>query len=486
LTLPIASADHICNDSRKGELEVSRFSKVEVKAQPNTKNKAGGAAYQETHKLELASILLTSFLNDTYYVKGAATQARLVQLVQSISDKRFVAKAAILAREWGMRSVTHVTIAELCHEVKNEPWLRIAIKNVIQRPDDASEILAYWMGKYGKPIPNAMKRGISDALAKFNDYNIAKYKGENHDLKMVDVINLVHPKSEVLGKLIKGTLETPYTWETEITKAGNDKDAKAKAWTDLVMSGKLGYFALLRNLRNLEENVTEATRKEAFKQLQDRNAIKKSKVLPFRYDTAYREVKLVGTRHAISNAMDIAVDNMPELGGKTLIALDCSGSMSGKPLQIGSIFAAVMAKASYADIMQFGTSVSWPKYNPGDSVISISEKLRADHGGTNFHLIFDKATDKYDRVIILSDMQAWVHGGYYSSAPTQSLANYRKRTGANPYIWSFDLNGHGTLQFPENKVACLAGFSEKIFDLIPIVESGEKEALVKRIEQVEL
>lgn len=461
---------------------MSKFSKVEQKVQPTTINKAGGQAYQESNKLELASILLTSFLKDTYYVKGNEAQSRLVSLVHSIKDKKFVAKAAIMAREWGMRSVTHVVIAELCHDVKNEQWLRVAISKTIQRPDDASEILAYWMGTYGKPIPNALKRGISDALEKFNDYQIAKYRGENHSLKMVDVVNLVHPKSVTLGKLIKGELETPYTWEVEITKAGSDAKAKKEAWTELVLSGKLGYFALLRNLRNLEASVDKTIMKEVYAQLTNKEAIKKSKVLPFRYDTAYREVSFVQTRHAVSNAMDIAVDNMPELGGKTLIALDCSGSMYGKPLQIGSIFAAVMAKASYADIMQFGTSVSWPKYNPADSVISIAESLRADHGGTDFHLIFDKAKEKYDRIVILSDMQAWV--GW--SSPKANLEAYKKRTGANPYIWSFDLAGHGTLQFPEKQVATLAGFSEKVFDLIPIVETGEKDALVKRIEQVEL
>jgi hypothetical protein len=391
-----------------------------------------------------------------------------------------------MAREWGMRSVTHVVIAELCQDVKGSYWLRDAIAKTVQRPDDATEILAYWMTTYGKPIPNALKRGLADGLKKFNEYSIAKYKGENHKLKMVDTVNLIHPKSEVLGKLIDGTLETPYTWETEITKAGSDTKAKAKAWTDLVTSGKLGYFALLRNLRNLEEWTSEETLSLAYAQLTNKEAIKKSKVLPFRFSTAVDVVSKPKTRKAISDAIDIACDNMPDLGGKTLIALDCSGSMSGKPLQIGSLFAAVLAKSSDADIMQFGTSVSWTKYNPADSTLTIANGMRANHGGTEFHLIFDKATAKYDRIIILSDMQAWVTGRYYSNVPTEALKNYRARTGANPNIWSFDLQGYGTLQFPENKVYTLAGFSEKVFDIIPMIEEGDKQALINRIEQTSL
>ena len=468
---------------------MSKYSRTVPKvAVPNTTNYAGGEAYNSSDKLELASLLLTSFLKDGYYRSGNATEKTLVDLVHRIPDKMWVAKAAILARDWGMRSVTHVVMAELCHDVKGEEWLRLAIARAIQRPDDATEILAYWMHKYGKPIPNALKRGIADGLKKFNDYNIAKYKGEGHTFKMVDVVNLVHAKTESLGKLIKGTLETPYTWETEITKAGNDKNAKAKAWTELVESGKLGYFALLRNLRNLEQNVSEATMKLAYEQLTNRDAVKRSKVLPFRFDTAIDQVSLPKTRKAISQAIDIACDNMSELNGKTLIAVDCSGSMQGyagnSPIKVAALFAAVMAKAADADIMLFGTSVSWPQYNPADSALTIANSLKASHGGTNFHLIFDEAKKAYDRIIILSDMQAWVQGRYDRSTPQEAFKKYKTRTGANPAIWSFDLVGLGTLQFPENKVYTLAGFSEKVFDLIPLIEDGGKDALIKTIDKV--
>jgi 60 kDa SS-A/Ro ribonucleoprotein len=463
---------------------MARYSVPTKPVKPTAINLAGGQAYKASDKLELASILLTSFLQDSFYRSGNATEQQLIELVHRIPDKMFVAKAAIMARNWGMRSVTHVVIAELCHDVKGEEWLRLAIAKAIQRPDDATEILAYWMSKYGKPIPNALKRGIGDALATFNDYQIAKYKGEGHTLKLVDVVNLVHPRSATLGKLVNGTLETPYTWETEITKAGSNQAEKTKAWTALVESGKLGYFALLRNLRNLENSVSAETMRQVYTQLTDEKAIKNSKVLPFRYDTAINQVSEVKTRGAISKAMDIACNNMPELSGKTLIALDCSGSMRGKPLQIGSVFCAVLAKAADADIMQFGTSVSWPKYNPNDSIMTIAGSLRANHGGTDFHLIFEHAKKAYDRIIILSDMQAWVERYGWGSTPGEVLKKYRTRTGANPAIWSFDLQGYGTLQFPENKVYTLAGLSEKVFDIIPLIEEGGKDALVKTIEAI--
>ena len=76
-------------------------------------------------------------------------------------------------------------------------------------------------------------------------------------------------------------------------------------------------------------------------------------------------------------------------------------------------------------------------------------------------------------------MQGWI--GY--DAPTRDYANYKKRTGANPYIYSFDLQGYGTLQFPKEQVFCLAGFSEKIFSIMSMLESN-KDALIKEIEAI--
>jgi len=430
--------------------------------------------------------MLTTFMDEKeFYRTGSQTLAQLKGLV---SPDPFVAKAAILARTWGMRSVTHVTMAELARVTKGSDWLRPAIAKAVQRPDDASEILAYWMKEYGKPIPNVLKRGLADALAKFDAYALAKYRGETHELKMVDVVNLVHASSPTIGQLIRGTLETPYTWETEITAAGKDEEAKRAAWTRLVESGKLGYFALLRNLRNLETFVSDETMTKAYAQLTNAEAIRKSKVLPFRFDTAMEQVSKPATRAAIAQAADLACSNLPYLKGKTLVALDCSGSMSGRPLQIGSIFAAALAKATHADILQFGTSVAKPRYNPGDTMLTIAKSMQANFGGTDFNLIFDSTNVVYDRIIILSDMQAWVQrGGYYgSSNPKAAFEEYKKRTGANPAIWSFDLKGYGTLQFPETKVYCLAGWSEKVLDLIPLIEDGGRDALIREIEKVSL
>jgi hypothetical protein len=64
---------------------------------------------------------------------------------------------------------------------------------VVRRPDDAIEILAYYLAVYNKPIPNALKKGLGTALSRFDEYQLAKYRKSAAEISLVDVLNLVHP-----------------------------------------------------------------------------------------------------------------------------------------------------------------------------------------------------------------------------------------------------------------------------------------------------
>jgi 60 kDa SS-A/Ro ribonucleoprotein len=105
----------------------------------------------------------------------------------------------------------------------------------------------------------------------------------------------------------------------------------------------------------------------------------------------------------------------------------------------------------------------------------------AKMSGTNFNAIFETAKRAYDRIIILSDMQGWMGGG----APTKAFADYKARYNADPFVYSFDLQGYGSLQFPEPKVFAVAGFSEKVLELMGQLER-DPQALIRAIEAVEL
>lgn len=200
-----------------------------------TTNLAGGEAYKQSSKFEIVSVLLTSFVQDQFYRKAEDGLKRFKELIQSEPNKEFIAKAALYARNvFGMRSISHVAAAELAHLVRGESWTRPFYANVIRRPDDATEILSYYLTTYGKPIPEALKHGIAQGLSKFSAYQLAKYRGEGKGLKLRDVVNLVHVRpnannEEAFKDLMNGNLKSFDTWETKLTLAGSDADQKKVA-----------------------------------------------------------------------------------------------------------------------------------------------------------------------------------------------------------------------------------------------------------------
>jgi len=482
---------------------MSKFNTTVAKTKTKTTNLAGGEAYKESSELALVSLLLTSFVNNQFYRNAEQSLDELKALLSKV-DPKFAAKAAIFARdEFGMRSITHALAGELTSHISGQDWSKDFYNKVVSRVDDMTEIMSYYVNyktdKNKPKFPNSLKRGFAKAFDKFDGYQLAKYKGESKEFKLVDIVNLVHPvptekNSEALKSLIGGELKNTKTWESMLSQAGqnasNEEELgqlKSDAWSELIQTRKIGYFALLKNLRNIISQAPSVV-DAACALLTDESMISKSKVLPFRFSTAYDEISKLGSSTearkvlvAINKALDLSVINVPRFDGETLVVLDVSGSMSGKPSEIASLFGAMIAKANNCDVMTFASNANYKAYNPMDSVLTIRNSFKFSGGGTNFQDIFVKANKAYDRVIILSDMQGWI--GY--NTPTAQFNNYKKKFNCAPYVYSWDLQGFGTLQFPESKVFALAGFSDKVFDIMKMMEE-DKRALYNRIDSIDL
>lgn len=461
---------------------MSRFN--QNKPTTATVNRAGGTAFAQSDKLALASLLLTSFLQDQYYRSGNQSIQELIDLTKKV-DPIFAAKAAIFARQkFGMRSTSHVVAGELAPIIAGQPWGKSFFEKVIFRPDDILEILSY----VNRKPTHAMRKGFKSALEKFDAYQIAKYKADSKSLKLVDAVNIVHAHTDVISQLTKGELEAPETFETKLSAAGksaNKSEAKAEAWKQLLETRKIGYTALLRNLRNIAEQAPELI-PTACELLTDEALIRKSKVFPFQYLTAYNEVTDRQLRTAISRAIDISCSNVPKFEGVSLIAVDNSGSMGGKPIEIASLFAAIMYKAMNSRVLVFADYSKEYIGNPDDSVMTIAQGIRNVNagGGTAFSSIFNGIKGyKFDRIFILSDMQSWQET-YWGDSVKQMYNDYVKADSPECKLYSFDLQGYGDMQFPQRNVFCVAGWSEKAFDVIEQLESGV--SLVEQIEAVEL
>jgi hypothetical protein len=461
--------------------------------------------------MELASLVTTNFVNDQFYRSADESLERMRELVSQV-DPMFAAQAAVYVRNTdGLRSITHAVAGEIGKSVKGEQWTKDFFRAVVRRPDDVTEILAYYMGRYGKPIPNSMKKGLGSALGKFDEYQLAKYRGEGRGLTLVDAVNLIHARPsaknrEALAKLVNGTLRSSGTRESVMSAAGSDVEKKAEAWDTLLREGKIGYLALLRNLRNIATQAPELVPR-ACELLVDPNRVHKSLVLPFQYIIAVQECRQYPRIvKAISDAVDVSLDNIPDLGERVYIAVDGSGSM-GSPASgntgltrkyVGSLFAAALYKKSFADVAVFGNDCHLvPGLNPADSTLTNAEKVFAYSRGqsTNFPSVFQCASGQrkvYDTVVIFSDMQAWVRpiqygSSYYAyygaSHPGDAFADYKRVTKANPKVFAFDLSGLGTAQFPEKDIYEIAGFSDKTLALMSKLREDPR-ALVNAIKAV--
>ena len=277
-------------------------------------NNEGAKAFPLDKRTELYSALVTTSLSNKFYESDNARLTRIRALIEQ-NEPAFIARLAIYARtKMHMRSVPLVLAVELAKVQSGNGLVSKAVKGVVLRADEITELLAYYqlanerkaIKKLNK-LSKQIQHGLADAFNRFDEYQFAKYNRAS-EIKLKDALFLVHPKAVtesqqmLFNKIAKDELEVPYTWETELSALGqkkftNEQEKQAAfqvKWGELVTSGKLGYMALLRNLRNIiEANVSADVMSEVCTLLSDRYAVAKSKQLPFRFLAAYREVKVL-------------------------------------------------------------------------------------------------------------------------------------------------------------------------------------------------
>lgn len=454
-----------------------------------TTNHEGHVAYKMSDKSKLVTQVLTSFFNEQKFYEDNSDEIKETIKKVIKDDPQFVSNLAVFARrEFNMRSISHVLVGYLAYEPEGKPFVRSTIKGICLRGDDLTEIMAFYISEFGKPIPNSLKKGLGDVLKTLDEYSLAKYKGNSKDVKMRDLLCLCRPKpvdkeQEALWKrCLEGTLETPYTWETELSANGNNK----KTWEKLIDSHKVGYMALLRNLRNIVE-ANPDNLDEVLNYISNPEAVKKSKQLPFRFLSAYQSVKGLASSKVfdtLEDAIDISVENLPKIPGRTIIAMDTSGSMSScissksdvKCCDI-SVLLGLIANRICDDsiVYTFNHNIKRMDISRRGGLIDQTLRYANPYGGTDMRLPFQAMINenvRADRIIILSDNEC--NSGWREKKVVQSYADqYRKITGNDIWVHAIDLQGYGTQQFCGPKTNIIAGWSEKVFDFINLAEQGE-------------
>lgn len=286
----------------------------------------GAQAYSHADAImQLRRAVLACLLwEDAFYESGVSIAERIKTLVAQV-PQAVVSQLAIDARsKFNLRHVPLLLVREMARGKGN--LIGRTLSEVIQRADELSEFLSlYWTDKR-QPLSKQVKVGLAHAFQKFSAYNLAKYRGDDKAVKLKDVLFLCHAKPKddaqalVWKKLIDGSLQSADTWEVSLS-AGKDKK---ETFERLIREGKLGYLALLRNLRNMESAGCDPALIN--------NAILAraggaERVLPFRFIAAAKAAPHF--EPALDQSLVANLAQMLKLPGKTICIIDVSGSMYG-------------------------------------------------------------------------------------------------------------------------------------------------------------
>ena len=487
------------------------MSKYNAKAEgvkPTVVNAMGENAYQLSAKEELVSTCMTTFLSgDHYYETEKEVVNRIVNKLNEV-DPLFAAKLALYVRNEGnLRSVSHLIAATIAKRASGTEWSKRFYNKIVVRPDDMSEILSAYAVqnkmdlKKIRKIPNAIKKGFKTALERLDAYQIDKYKMNSRQVKMLDLVNLFHPKGtqrnqQAYHNLVNGEslagLYASKVLEKEMTKAGQktqgksvqEKEAAKKEAIENVLSNVKGMpiMNLLRNLRNIILYAPKSV-DDACAQLTNETAVLNSRLLPFRFATAYEEIEKMSfsdkksdtsiafeedynnqtitatefaelkekVLNAIEDALQISCQNIPELEGNTAILIDHSGSVRGDSggssrvsafsktttAMIGNLFGSMMAyRQKNVYIGLFGDRLIPVKVDRSQRLLDFNKKSfdkGANCGGGTEQGIYDffrqavKEKKKIDNIIVFSDCQIGSSGStsWYGTSGTERSATFQ-------------------------------------------------------------
>lgn len=375
---------------------------------PTIKTHEGAPAKRITPLQQLRRSLLSCLLWENEFYEDGVSIAERIRYYAENCEFHEVHDLAVEARsKHGLRHAPLILLLDLIRRGGDD--VKHAIADVILRPDEITELVALYWQNGRRPMSAQMKKGLARAFARFNEYSLAKYDRDG-PVKLRDVMRMVHAKpgsdaqSALYKRVVERTLETPDTWEVALS-GGADK---RETFERLMREGKLGYLAVLRNLRNMVD--AKCDRDLIISTILARKGA--GMVFPFRYVAAARAVP--GLEAAIDRALLASIGEAPVLEGKTAVLVDVSGSMderlsSKSDLRRIDAAAALASVINARDLRVFSFSDIVVEVPPrrgmaGVDAILKSQPNRATYLGRALRTVAETAN--YDRIIVITDEQS--------------------------------------------------------------------------------
>jgi len=481
-------------------------------------NREGFPAFARSAEEQYIQMLLTNSLGSTFYADRQQLLAEAAELHadMALRDPQWMAQAIVFARREGFMRLQPIYGLAVLSAHRPDLFARI-FPQVVRIPSDLADFLTVLEGLGRGQGGRAVKRQVARFLNGLTEYWAVKYNGRGRGYSLGDAIATAHPKpadlrQQALFRYLRG-LEANLALLPQVAALERLKQAASEAeQLACIERGKLPFetvtgavkptsavweallrqmpaFALLRHLNALtragvfekRENVAYAVGR-----LTDRDALRKARILPFRFAAAYREVEHPQLREALRQAVELTFDNLPELGGRTAIFLDVSGSMEGGYLQTGSIFALALYKQTSGNTIfwLFDTEVTDVRPSREASILSQAERIRAG-GGTDAGAPLRKLLRErkvVDRIVMITDEQQNSGSAFYNE-----LKAYRSSINPDAQAFIVDIAPYRQALVPpqDHRTFYIYGWSDTVLAYMAQAALGYN-TLLERVAAVEL
>lgn len=517
---------------------------VSLSVDTNTTRNHEGAVVHNLNALEtLFSKVLGSFFGESTYYEKRTAEKDFVDLVKTINsvdyeDIEYVLKIALLGREHNMIQYP-LSVLTACfnderfkgnhfvdHNGRNK--LQYYSDRIVRRGRDIVDIMATQINAFGfdvvkkgkktkrdLPLPIQLRKAMKHKLETFNEYQLSKAVSESREVTLADCIKLLHPNenvakvrkgfySDVIEGKVKFGGDTKQV-QTELSKSRNKNsdstvaDVKQSLDSSTVMAIVKNLVALHRaGVLNDREAVDSICKK-----LTDPKQVKSSRLLPFRFYSAWKEVNKLPSSYGVKKvsdslvkALDLSVDNLAPIEGFNAILIDTSGSMNYSVSSMSSMTAREVAILLGAICFKQGVGEVYVFANQCEKVTGISSHSTVMDivntissyrvgGGTYLDVALKTISQdsikgaKYDNLILLSDGDCY--GTYNNSFRLQGCGVGSADNTINTMIKSkvikkFYLNNllgnkFAVVNTDDFRKNLITGFSERIVETINIYGS---------------
>ena len=442
--------------------------KSSLRQDKNTTYNHEGSVVHKLDSLEiLFSKVLGSFFGESTYYENRTAEKDFVDLVKTINnveyeDIEYVLKIALLGREHNMIQYP-LSVLTACFnderfkgnnfvDSNGRNKLQYYSDKIVRRGRDVVDIMATQINAFGfdvvnkgskshrdLPLPIQLRKALKHKLETFNDYQLSKALCESREVTLADCIKLLHPDekkarvskgfySDVIEGNVKFGGESKQV-QSELSKSRNkNSDSTVEDVKNSIDSSTV--MAIVKNLVSLHKagilNDPEAVDSICNK-LTDAKQVKSSRLLPFRFYSAWKEVNRLTTSYgvrkvsdALVKALDLSVSNLTPLDGFNAILIDMSGSMdypvslraSVTAKEVAAVLGAICFKQGVGEVYVFANHCEKVTgISSTSTVIDIVNRIFSHRvgGGTYLDIALNTITTdsvngaKYDNLILLSD-----------------------------------------------------------------------------------